>query len=95
VSECRSVGVSECRVGIRWVIVSSSDEILRCCGSGCHNSTEQHQSLRHARWVASNRSLHRRFAPSLHDSHATQCRDAGSLTPNTNARCTGDDETPL
>ena len=22
-----------------------------------------------------------------HDSHATQCRDAGPLTPNTNARC--------
>ena len=37
VSECRSVGVSECRsvgvsggcqVGVRWVIVSSSDEML-------------------------------------------------------------------
>ena len=28
VSECRSVGVSECRVGVRWVIVSSSDEVL-------------------------------------------------------------------
>ena len=34
---------------------------MRCCGSGCHNSVEQHQSLRHARWVASkgsNRSSH-------------------------------------
>ena len=32
-----------------------------------------------------------------HDSHATQCRDAGPLTPNTNLKCTvcGDDETPL
>ena len=31
-----------------------------------------------------------------HDSHATQCRDAGPLTPNTNARSVyGDDETPL
>jgi hypothetical protein len=32
VSECRSVGVSECRsvgwVSLRWVIVSSSDEML-------------------------------------------------------------------
>ena len=29
VSECRSVGVSGgCQVGVRWVIVSSSDEML-------------------------------------------------------------------
>ena len=28
VSECRSVRVSECQVGVRWVIVSSSDEML-------------------------------------------------------------------
>ena len=36
-----------------------------CTGIGCHNNVEQHQSLSHARWVASNRSSHRRFAPSL------------------------------
>jgi len=28
VSECQSVGVSECPVGVSWVIVSSSDEML-------------------------------------------------------------------
>ena len=36
-----------------------------CTSIGCHNDVEQHQSLRHARWVASNRSSHRRFAPFL------------------------------
>ena len=44
------VGVSG---GVGWVIVSSSDEMLWIsCGSGCHNSVKQHQSLRHARWVS-------------------------------------------
>ena len=57
VSECRSVGVSGgCQVGV----VSSSDEMLWIWMS--QYSVEQHQSLRHARWVASNRSSHRRFA---------------------------------
>jgi hypothetical protein len=46
---------------------------MRCCGSGCHNGVEQHQSLRHARWVALNRSSHRRFAPSPRMYHNFVC----------------------
>ena len=60
-------------VGFRWVIVSSSDEVLWT--GRCVNSVEQHQALRHLKWVASDRSLHGSCVPTVPSSHESSTFD--------------------
>ena len=53
--------------------MSSSDEVLWT--GRCVNSVEQHQALRHLKWVASDRSLHGSCVSTVPSSHGSSTFD--------------------
>ena len=47
----------------------------QCWTGRCVNSVEQHQALRHLKWVASDRSLHGSCVPTVPSSHGSSTFD--------------------